>query len=160
MKKIKILSAILLFLTVILCSCKNSENITDDNSILSTPKAVEYKIDNEIVITPEKTEYSQDVTIIEFQIYNYHNDWKSESVDGYILEIKKDDGWYPIKYKKDLNREIISLAVELDPLKPWKSELDLSELYDLPLAKGIYRIGNESYINIGYGSASLEFEIV
>ncbi len=163
---------VLLFISValfLLCSCDNlktendnlasevSNDISSDNYVSDIPSAVDSTVqDKTAVIKTEKQIFTTDVKTIVFQIYNNDTDERSFATDGYKLEIKKGNKWVEVPYKKNNIMYFELLAVIIGPSESWKTELDLDELYDLPLEKGIYRIGNENGID---GIDSIEFEI-
>lgn len=175
MKKIIIL--FLCLALILLCSCDSASidsgntvseilgnissdncesDVLNDNSNDNTSSAVDSDDqDKTAVIKTEKQVYTTDVKTIVFQIYNNDTDECSFATDGYKLEIKKGNKWAEVPYKNNIMYFEL-LAVIIGPSESWKTELNLDELYHLPLEKGVYRIGNENGID---GIDSLEFEI-
>ena len=162
----------------LLCSCDSTDKTAGDTvSKISQDISSDYYVDDKTsssyqsdvssgesstaqgktaIIKTEKQVYTTDVKTIVFQIYNNDTEECSFATDGYKLEIKKGNKWAEVPYKKNIVIVIEYLAIILRPSESWKTKLDLEKLYDLPLEKGIYRIGNESGIG---GIDSLEFEV-
>ena len=172
---------LILFLSaalLLLCSCDSTDKTAGDTvSKISDDISSDYYVDDKTsssyqsdvsssddstaqgktaVIKTEKQVYTTDVKKIVFELCNYDTDERSFAADGYRLEKKNGDEWVEVSYKKDTIIHFELLAIILQPSESWETELDLGKLYDLPLEKGIYRIGNESGIG---GINSIEFEV-
>lgn len=137
-KVFKNLLPVLLVLTLLtLCSCAEKNDLLDLESDVSEPTSFSFKT--------EYTEYDSDVEVISYTIENISSEMVGINPHAFSLHYKCDGEWKLVAFDVDDDFYIYDILFGVEPDKPFESEIELTEYFNLPLESGEYRIVIEGF---------------